>query len=102
MQFPQFPLYDNVLRKYGNVTEDITIEQKEAISERVKKMTENDHQIIYTIIKIHSIDVSPSTISALPYMGKMLKTGLKFDLDHFPPALQHILYAFLFKINPDN
>lgn len=100
--FPLFPLYENVLKKYDNVTEDLDYEQKEEMAVKIKKMDANDHEILYTIIKIYFLDhnknVDNETFNKSPYNSKIMASGLKFYLDDLPPGLQNILYNFLFKI----
>lgn len=98
--FPLFPLYENVLKKYDNVTEDLNYEQKEEMAIKIKKMDVNDHEILYTIIKIYFLDhnknISNELFNKTPYNSKKMASGLRFYLDDLPPGLQNILYNFLF------
>lgn len=100
--FPLFPLYENVLKKYDNVNEDLNYEQKEEMSLKIKKMDFNDHEILYTIIKIyfieHTKNIDTEMFNKPPYNSKNMASGIKFYLDDLPPGLQNMLYNFLFKM----
>jgi hypothetical protein len=100
--FPLFPLYENVLKKFDDASEDLTYEKKEEIVAKIKKMEYNDHEILYAIIKIYYLDhtenIDKEKFMKNPYNSKYMVSGIKFCIDDIPPGLQNIIYNFLFKM----
>lgn len=88
-----FPLYDNLLEQTNT---DRTIEQREVeffLSEL--KHRSDIHELVYAIIRCHQLNHDCIETYLLPYGGKKLKKGIKFDFDKLPDTLQHLLIAFL-------
>lgn len=91
--FPYFPLYAS-LRDHGV---ELTDTQKNELTKSIKEMTDEQHETVYALIRAYHLD-HDEQIEILPYGGKSLKAGIRFDVDCFPTALQTILYQFTLKI----
>ena len=90
MNFPNFPLYASLKKdEYKELTET----EKDELTDLIKAMNEDRHSTVYALIRSYHLD-HDVTIQVLPYSGKQLKTGPKFDIDCFPSQLQNILYQF--------
>ena len=93
-----FPLYDSIEQKILELSIDkdssITSENKNKFVEFVKTTSEDIHQLIYMLIKVHQLKYDATSSTNLPFNGKEQKCGLKFDIDVLPSHLQHILIQF--------
>lgn len=87
-----FPLYDNFAK--GISKKDLTASQKGDFTKKIKNIDTIGAELIYALIKVYQIQNDKNTVK-LPYEGKRLKTGMKFDLELFPKELKQILYKFL-------
>jgi hypothetical protein len=90
MNFPNFPLYQSLKK---DDFKELTLEEKDKFSELFKYMSEDKHEIIYALIRAYHLENDIHT-QEIPYGGKNLKSGLKFDFDQLPSKLQYILYSF--------
>lgn len=90
MNFPNFPLYASLRRDDFN---ELSNEQKDELIEMVKKMSEADHAVIFALITAYHLE-HDKHIQDLPYGGKSLRNGHKFDVDCLPSKLQYMLYSF--------
>jgi len=90
-----FPLYENLSKDVDN--KDLTVEEKIEFIEMVKGMDKDDdgNSLMYALIKVYQIENGNQSSFILPYGGKQLKPGIKFDLEVFPNALKQILHKFL-------
>lgn len=95
MQFSNFPLYSNI-RKTDKELQPICQDEKDFVSEKIKTMKESEHEIVYALIRAFFLENENSVIGndTLPYKGKKLKTGIKWEIDNLPWQLQRILYIF--------
>jgi hypothetical protein len=85
-----FPLYQDLFK---NSTEtDLTDDQKDELIKKIKKMDLEGHELIYALIRCFQLE--NETNYELPYEGKSLKLGYKFDLEKFPKKLRQIVYKF--------
>ncbi len=91
MNFPNFPLYASLRR---DDFEELTVEQKDNLIEQIKKMTDAEHGVIFALIVAYHLE-HDKHIQDLPYGGKQLRNGHKFDVDCLPSKLQFILHAFV-------
>jgi hypothetical protein len=85
-----FPLYDKLLTDtdLSNTTID-----KAYVLNKIKSMSELEHEVLYAIIKKYYITVEDPVV-IIPYNGKLYKKSLKFDLDKLPTPLQQLIYTF--------
>jgi len=95
MNFPNFPLYERLAHTEEDYKE-LNDEQKDALIDRFKGMSDEKQEIVYALIKAYYMEEQQQFMSTseLPYSGKALKNRLKFDLDCIPSKLQYILYEF--------
>ena len=87
------PLYQNLRSNSGDVSDDLTSEQKDEFVKRVKLLDENGHEIIYILIRMYENDTT-SKFAELPYGSKSTSKELKFDLDNLPNQLKWMIYKF--------
>ena len=95
MNFPKLPIYDTLKK---NEFKELNDEEKDKLVEQLKVMTDEKHEIIYSIMKAFYIEEHQNYMpveNELPYSGKILKNRLKFDLDQIPSKLQFMLKSFL-------
>jgi hypothetical protein len=89
-----FPLYDILLEK-RDPGASLTENEKKTFLTAVKKLNVEEYNIIYLLIKIFYINNQDSPYVLLPYGGKQLKTGVRFDFTTLPSELQWMLYEFV-------
>jgi hypothetical protein len=90
MNFPNFPLYSSLRRDDFKELEN---EEKDELVEMIKKMNDAEHAILFALITAYHLE-HDKHIQDLPYGGKALRSGHKFDVDCLPSKLQFILYSF--------
>lgn len=89
-KFPNFPLYTSLKK---DDFEELKNEQKDDLAESIKNMSEDQQNVIFALIRAYHLD-HDNNIQDIPYGGKLLKSGHKFDIDTLPSKLQVILYSF--------
>jgi hypothetical protein len=90
MNFPNFPLYSSLIK---DEFKELTLEEKDKFTDSIKDMGDEQHKTIYALIRAYHLD-HDNQIQDLPYSGKTLKSGIKFDFDHLPSKLQYMLFIF--------
>ena len=100
-------LYDTLCSDLVNpCDEDINSSMKDDICNNIKQLDIEAHEILYVLIKTFQKNERKHDMNFLPFGGKDLKSGVKFDLDKFPPMLILIINNFikkhLIKISDDN
>lgn len=90
-----FPLYDTLYRRVRNKEDDLSVEEKQYVVEYIKNFGKSEHEIIWALIRTYQMKFDNIKSYIIPYNGKKLKKGTKFDLDKFPIVLKHILYEFV-------
>jgi len=88
--FSNFPLYLSLKK---DDFKELTCEEKDTLISSIKLMNDDQHEKIYALIRAYHLD-HDNNIQHIPYNGKNLKSGLKFDIDCIPSKLQHILHEF--------
>ncbi|MDC3332976.1 hypothetical protein OAV62_01925 [bacterium] len=89
-----FPLYDTISAStLSKHTTELTVEEKNMFLENIQKVKTPDFELFYMLIKMYAH--KHKEVDFLPYGGKKLKKGIRFDLGACPPHLQQILYRFL-------
>ena len=88
--FSNFPLYLSLKKDDFN---ELTVDEKDNFINNIKTMNEDQHEKIYALIRAYHLD-HDNNIQQIPYNGKNLKSGIKFDFDCIPSKLQHILFEF--------
>lgn len=89
-----FSLYDNLIDE--NDTQPISVDDKIMLIQYIHNFDKVGHELVYALIAVHWFNEHPENkdSSILPYESKILKSGIKFDIDRLPPILQHILVKF--------
>jgi hypothetical protein len=88
--FPNFPLYKSLCNDDFKELNEV---QKNNLLNRIKDMSDEKHSVVYALIYAYHIS-HDTHLQELPYGGKSLKNGLKFDIDHLPSQLQTMLFQF--------
>lgn len=85
-----FPLYQDLMKNTNEVP--LTDEEKDELIKRIKKLDTLGHELVYALIRNYQIE--HETTYEIPYDGKNLKLGLKFDLEKIPNRLSQIIFKF--------
>lgn len=98
-----FPLYEILNREYDTLSRkpELTNSEKEELISMIKQCSEREHELIFVLIRYFQKD-SEKHLNPVPYNAKMLKKGIKFDLNEFPQKLQLLIHLFLKKHFQDN
>lgn len=89
-----FPLYDAMVAQIACAI-DLTDEERAQLSKDLRAFGKEPAERAYGLIRAHSINSGEQSPVGLPYAGKQMKTGPKFDLAEVPPELQKILRHFV-------
>ncbi len=89
----KFPLYNSLKNRIAKDTPKLTAEGKIALAQKIKNFDKHAQELVYALIKAHSLS-HENIVTGLPYKGKILKSGPKFDLEELPCELQLILCKF--------
>ena len=95
-----FPLYNQLLSEITcSLSPDSAIkdEDKSLFVDTVPKMSDLEHELIFTLIRSHQVHEGQNILYILPYNAKHQKKGIKFDFCKLPAILQHILILFIKK-----
>ena len=88
-----FPLYSNLVSELEKNEVNISNDNINNFIAFIKVADKQCIELIYALIKKYDIEHENSN-DLLPYKGKQLKTGYKFDFESFPIDLQKILIMF--------
>ena len=101
MNYLGFPLYSTIIKELeaNKLYTDtpIEMEQKQFIMNNIKKIDKQGYEYIYCLIVSFYLDTKQTNADNIPFEGKQLKTGIKFNLDDLPNKLQKIIYNFIEK-----
>jgi hypothetical protein len=87
-----FPLYHDLLKNISENDEKISEQDKGELIKKIKKLDDAGHELIYALIRSYQLE-HDNTIG-LPYDSKILKLGMKFDLEKIPNKCCRILILF--------
>jgi len=90
-----FPLYDNIENKLPKWIDDLSFEQKDFVISHIEHLSQTQFELIYALIRCYQVNNDEPEACIIPYGGKKLKKGIKFDFEKLPTRLQHILHSFL-------
>ena len=90
-----FPLYDNLYNEIQDLSTPLNEDEKIFFTLETKKLGEHECEIMYALIRTHQLKHGKICSYIIPYGGKKLKKGIKFDLNNIPTELSKILYRFL-------
>ena len=89
-----FPLYDTFYKSTKQLEHiPLTELQLDDFLRNIQLVT--NHEIFYMLIRVFSIEHNLK--DQIPYNGKQLNKGIRFDLKQCPTHLQQILYTFITK-----
>ena len=92
-----FPLYNILHEKLQANLQPLSKQEKDRIISKIKQMDNNGYEHLYALIKVHHLEKENEF--QLPYNMKLLKMGLRVDIDNLPIELQHIIKGFV-DMNP--
>jgi hypothetical protein len=91
---PIFPLYDRLaidLKRCPSRDWDESL-----FFQHITQLSTHEYELVYALIRTHQLYVDPQPPKTnIPYHGKQLKRGLKFQWDKLPCTLQQILILFI-------
>ena len=91
----KFPLYSTVINLVSPEKEGLSLEKQIQLAQKIKSFDKTTHELVYALIKAFQINNPETSLHTVPYEGKQLKTGLKFNISSFPDYLQNILDKFV-------
>ena len=91
----RFPLYDSLINVVSVDEEPPNAEIQLEISQKIKKFDKNAQELVYALIKAYQIKNPCTNQHTIPFEGKRLKSGLKFDMTKLPEHLQKIISKFV-------
>lgn len=90
-----FPLYDNIVSKIQGDLKILKNEDKKELQLMFKKCSKESHELIFALIKCFQNENNTDSNTTIPFSGKQLKSGIKFDINNFPLKLQYIISEFI-------
>ena len=91
----RFPLYDSLINVVSVDEDPPNAEIQLEISQKIKKFDKNAQELVYALIKAYQIKNPCTNQHTIPFEGKQLKSGLKFDMTKLPEHLQKIISKFV-------
>lgn len=86
-----FPLYQDLLKNIQE-EEKFSEDDKNDLIKKIKKLDDAGHELVYALIRSYQLEFDKGL--GLPYESKMIKAGLKFDMDKLPNKCLSILIKF--------
>lgn len=90
-----FTLYNILHNEASN--EDMNLEEKTILVKQLKKIDLEGCELVYAIIRCYQIENDSHISNALPYDGRIVKTGMKWDIENIPTKLLRMIETFLKK-----
>jgi hypothetical protein len=85
-----FPLYHDLLK--NTTDEKLDDDEKSELIKKIKKLDEPGHELIYALIRSYQLE--HENTFGHPYDSKILKLGMKFDLENIPNQCCRMLITF--------
>jgi hypothetical protein len=95
--FPLFQMiYNDILdSRDDTVSTELSVNDRVRLCKTIKDMDEYHMELVYAIIRCYHLQVDRRPIFEIPYnMKKVRSLQFRFEVDQFPPVLQHILLRF--------
>lgn len=100
-----FPLYD-VIANTIQTTEPLPSKELATLASNIKLLNKEGQEMIFVLLRIHSLRNTKTKLLDLPYKPQKVSEkadgltneifyDLKFNLNHLPPDLQHIIFQFV-------
>lgn len=87
-----FPLYQDLVKNIQDTEAKISEDEKNDLIKKIKKLDDNGHELVYALIRSYQLEFDKGL--GLPYDSKMIKAGLKFDVEKLPNRCIQILMKF--------
>ena len=87
------PLYSGLCREIQD--NSLTKTQKQKFVEIIKKLDKKGFELVYALIRVYHMNTGNPGSFIIPYKGRKLQEGIKFDLGSLPDKLQQILFLFV-------
>jgi hypothetical protein len=89
-----FALYDKLLNDIKNANRPITDQDADQFVNNVPKLTPENKELCFAIIRNYQIKNDSAGTFIIPYGGKHLKKGIRFNFEEFPEPLKKLLIEF--------
>lgn len=92
-----FPLFQMIYDQFDHdTTTPPTVSMKNTICRVIRDMDDYHMELIYAIIRCYHLQIDERPIFENPYYMKKIKPHhYRFEVDHLPDHLVHILYRFV-------
>jgi len=88
-----FQLYNNLIKDL--TSKKLTIKQKKDFIDKISKLDENGHELLYVLIRIFEKRKKKKE-NILPFNSKSENDNkITFDINEFPNKLSQLLYKFI-------
>tara|TARA_A100000164_G_C21867947_1_gene753538 strand:+ start:625 stop:933 length:309 start_codon:yes stop_codon:yes gene_type:complete len=94
MSLPIYNQIKNRLQESKTLDKDLSISEKKTLIQNIVS-NQKVHSLIYVMIKKYQLEYENYQHYILPYAGKKLKSGIRFDLDKLPIQLKRIVNEFV-------
>jgi hypothetical protein len=89
----EFPLYNQLSSQVSPYVPELTDAEKTNCVQTIKQLSLTEHEYIYILISCYQHEMNQN----FSFIQSSNKKHLKYDLNQFPPRLQHILYQYILK-----
>jgi hypothetical protein len=89
-----FPLY-NILEQSVSNEQSVSEQSKVELVASIKILDALEQELVYTLIRTFQSNHHNETTSDIPYQGKQMKKGIKFDINLVPDKLIKMLEKFI-------
>lgn len=87
------PLYNCILHE---INDDDEVDKAQLVKD-IQELDSEGQNLVYVLMRVHQLKNHENNMISIPYKGKKLKGGYKFDIDELPVTLQRILVHFIMK-----
>jgi hypothetical protein len=89
-------LYQSLHENTKNITTYLDDIKKGYIVNTIPRLDQKGHELLFFIIRYYHAQQTKEVNFALPYHSESTNPdNVKFDLDEFPPQLQHMIHMFV-------
>ncbi len=89
-----FPLFRTLYQESEHMSQ-LQDEQMIEFTEKLKMLDREGEELVLALIRNYQLEIDQMSYQQLPYDVKLIKNGLKFTFQKFPPRLQIILHSFV-------
>jgi len=95
MNTTSFPLFNNLLQETTQIEQSLTYDEQIELCNQMKELDDEGCEIIFALIKFYYIIIDHGFVDNLPYKPKVNKSGYKYELNHLPNQLIHMIQRFV-------